>query len=155
QEHRLDVLVSLINDRSIEHVTLPRLRSWIAEPRAARYEIVDHDGAFNFAKLNNAAVGRSGRDRDLVLLLHNDVVRSTPECPQTMAMQLLADPTSGFVGMKLYSPDGKVVQHGGIRVGDYVCGSGYYELCHCETPAEFVDAERVSLGVTFACAMTR
>ena len=72
-----------------------------------------------------------------------------------MAMQLLADPSTGFIGMKLYYPGGNEVQHGGIRLGAYVRGSGYYDIIHAGSPAEFVDAEHISLGVTFACAMTR
>ncbi len=155
QEHRLDVVVALVNNRSIEPRTLPRLRSWIEGPRTSKYEILDHDGAFNFARLNNAAVGRLGEGQDLVLLLNNDVELTTPQCLQSMAMQLLADPSIGFVGIRLYYPDGKEIQHGGIRMGAYIRGSGFYEILHARSAAEFVDADHISLGVTFACAMTR
>ena len=155
QEHRLDVVVALVNNRSIEPGTLPRLRSWIEGPRTSKYEILDHDGAFNFARLNNAAVGRLGEGQDLVLLLNNDVELTTPQCLQSMAMQLLADPSIGFVGIRLYYPGGKEIQHGGIRMGAYICGSGFYEILHARSAAEFVDADHISLGVTFACAMTR
>ena len=128
---------------------------WIDRPRRSRHEILDHDCAFNFAKLNNAAVARLGGDRDLILLLNNDVELTTPQALQTMAMQLLADRSIGFIGIKLYYPGGIEIQHGGVRVGKYLCGPGYNQIIHSRSAAEFVDAERISLGVTFACAMTR
>jgi GT2 family glycosyltransferase len=154
QEHQLDVVVALVNNRSTQESTLPRLRSWIAVPRAARHEILDDDCAFNFAKLNNGAVARLGDDRDLILLLNNDAELSTPQALQTMATQLLADPAIGFVGIKLYYPGGDV-QHGGVRVGEFIVGSGFNRIEHCHFPAVFVDAERISFAVTFASAMTR
>ena len=101
------------------------------------------------------AVTRFGRDRDLVLFMNNDVELSTPECLQTMAIQLLADPTSGFVGIRLYYPGGEEIQHGGIRVGPHLYGSGFYEIIHARSSDEFVEAERISMGVTFACVMAR
>ena len=79
---------------------------WKASPRTARYELLDHDGAFNFARLNNTAIARFGHDRDLFLFLNNDVELSTPQALQVMAMQLLADRGIGFVGIKLYYPGG-------------------------------------------------
>ena len=66
QEHRLDVVVVLVNNRSTDETTIPRLLSWINSPRMCRHEILDHDGAFNFAKLNNTAIARLGQDRDLI-----------------------------------------------------------------------------------------
>ncbi len=155
QEHRLDVVVALVNNRSAEPHTLPDLRSWIEKPRRLRYEVMDHDGAFNFARINNGAVARYGHDRDLILFLNNDVELTTPSCLQSMAMHLLAHPSTGFVGIKLYYPGGTEIQHGGIRLGALICGSGFNEILHSRTTGEFVDADRISLGVTFACAMTR
>jgi GT2 family glycosyltransferase len=155
QEHRLDVLVVLVDNRSSVAETMPRLRDWTKQPRTARYEILDDDGAFNFARLNNAAIGKFGRDRDLILFLNNDVELSTPEALQVMAMQLLADPRAGFVGIKLLYPGGDEVQHGGVRLFEETYGAGYYRFAHSRQPCEFVDAEHVSLCVTFACAMTR
>ena len=98
---------------------------------------------------------RFGGDRELVLLLNNDVEMRTPQTLQTMAMQLLADPTIGFVGIKLYYPGDYEIQHGGIRVGRLLCGSGYNEVRHAKCVEEFVDSDHVAVGVTFACAMTR
>ncbi len=155
QEHALDVLVVLVNNRSTKPTTRLRLLDWKASPRMARYELLDHDGAFNFARLNNTAIARFGHERDLFLFLNNDVELSTPQTLQVMAMQLLADRGIGFVGIKLYYPGGNEVQHGGVRFVEHVHGSGYHLLAHAKSITEFVDADRVSLCVTFACAMTR
>ena len=155
QEHRLDVRVALVNNRSIEPETLPRLRAWISESRTAGHTILDHDGAFNFARINNIAAEQLGKESDLFLFLNNDVVLRSPQCLQTMSMELLANPTAGFVGIKLYYADGSEIQHGGVRFVEEICGAGYYRISHSQYGSEFVDAERISLGVTFACAMTR
>ena len=112
-------------------------------------------GAFNFARLNNEAVARFGGDRDLILLINNDVEISTPQTLQTIASQLLADRSIGFLGIKLFYPGCEEIQHGGVRVGELINGSGLNEIKHDRGPNEFVDAERISMGVTFACAMTR
>ena len=109
--------------------------------RVARYEILDHDAAFNFAKLNNDSRRALGRDRDLVLFLNNDVELSTPETLQTMAMQLLADRPLAFVGIKLYYPDGKEVQHGGIWVSPHLRFWLLSVQLHRPIRADFVDAE--------------
>ncbi len=155
QEHRLDVRVALVNNRSIEPETLPRICDWIAGSRTATYTILDHDGAFNYARLNNTAVAQLGKDSDLILFLNNDVVLRSPQCLQTMGMELLANPTAGFVGIKLYYADGIGIQHGGVQFTEEIRGSGHYRICHARFRSEFVDDERISLGVTFACAMTR
>ncbi len=155
QEHTLDLLVVLVNNRSAKPVTRPRLLDWMANPRTARYELLDHDGAFNFARLNNSAIARFGHERDLFLFMNNDVELSAHQALQVMAMQLLADRGIGFVGIKLYYPGGNDVQHGGVRFVEDKYGSGYYMISHARHSSEFVDTERVSLCVTFACAMTR
>jgi GT2 family glycosyltransferase len=155
QEHQLDTLVALVNNQSVEATTLPRLHWWIDAHRRSRYEILNLDYSFNFARLNNEAVGRLSGDRDLIFLLNNDVELTMPQTLETLALQLLADPSIGFVGIKLYYPGGQEVQHGGIRVGELIYGSGYNEIKHDRSAADFVDADRITLGVTFACAMAR
>ena len=137
QEHVLDVLVVLVNNRSQEPKTRPRLRDWIASPRTLRYDLLDDDGAFNFARLNNKAIARFGHDRDLFLFLNNDVELSTPQTLQVMAMQLLADRGIGFVGIKLYYPGGNEIQHGGLRFVEHVEGTGYPSLTHAKSASGF------------------
>jgi O-antigen biosynthesis protein len=156
QEHELDVQVVMINQRSREAQTVPMLRAWADQPRRNRYEIVDHDGAFNFARMNNRVFEAFGRTKDLVLFLNNDTEMLSVDCFQTMAMQLLADPACGFVGMRLLYPHDQTVQHGGIKVwADTLYVSGCHKIDHSRGGDEFVNDERIAFGVSFAIAMTR
>jgi O-antigen biosynthesis protein len=156
QVHDLDVRVVLIDNRSRDPETSRILRRWIASPRRGRYEIVRHDGPFNYARMHNLVVASSGSDADLLLFLNNDAELVSVDCLQVMAMQLLADASCGFVGIRLMYPDGRQVQHGGIKIlGEslYVCG--FHRTDHARDPGEYVADERMAFGVTFACAMTR
>ncbi|CAN5852261.1 hypothetical protein BH23PLA1_BH23PLA1_02350 [soil metagenome] len=155
QQHQLDVLVALIDNGSVGLGTRPALEDWTGRPRRLRYEVIEHPGAFNFARLNNLASDRFGENRDLLLFLNNDVELKSADSLQTMAMQALADRTCGFVGIKLLYPDGQEVQHGGVRIAEGTYGAGYYVVDHPRGPEDFVDDEHVSFGVTFACAMVR
>ena len=54
-------------------------------------------------------------------------------------MQLLADASCGFVGIRLMYPDDRQVQHGGIKImgeSPYVCG--FHRTDHARQPGEFV-----------------
>ena len=50
QEHRLDVVVALVNNRSLEQETLLRIREWIGSPRTAHYQVFDHEGRFQLCQ---------------------------------------------------------------------------------------------------------
>ena len=155
QQHGLEVTVALIDNGSEGVGTLPALEDWIARPRRHRYEVLDHPGAFNFARLNNAAIERLGAGHDLLLFLNNDVELTSMDCLQAMAMQALADRGCAFVGIKLLYPGGAEVQHGGVRLTEDLYGAGYFVVDHPRGPKDFVDDERIAFGVTFACAMVR
>ena len=148
--------VVLVNNGSVDPGTAGTLRSWLAVPRRNTYTIAKDNGAFNFGRIHNAVIGRHGRGRDLLLFLNNDVELISRDCLQVMAMQLRADESCGFVGIRLVYPEDGRVQHGGIQVADepmYTCG--YNRIDHATGTEEFVHDERIVLGVTFACAMTR
>jgi GT2 family glycosyltransferase len=156
QMHDLDVRVVLIDNRSRDPETRRLLRRWLASPHRDRYEIVQHDGPFNYARMHNLVVASTGCDADLLLFLNNDAELVSVDCLQAMAMQLLADESCGFVGIRLMYPDDQQVQHGGIKIwGEslYVCG--FHRTDHARDPGEYVADERITFGVTFACAMTR
>ena len=155
QEHGLDVLVALIDNGSERPETGLAIEEWLARERRLRYERVDHPGAFNYARLNHDGIRRHGEGRDLLLFLNNDVELGSPDCLQTMAMQALADPSCAFVGIRLLYPDGRDVQHGGVRITEVVAGSGYTFVDHSKSSSQFVEDERIAFGVTFACAMVR
>ena len=130
QRHGLDVKVVLVDNRSADPETARLLGSWIDQPRRGRYELVKHNGAFNYARINNEAVRRSEGGADLVLFLNNDVELLSSDCLETMAAQLLADDRCGVVGIRLMFPDGRGVQHGGLKVTHHLIGSGYYVIGH-------------------------
>jgi GT2 family glycosyltransferase len=154
QEHDLEVRVVLVDNRSTDPETRPALDAWMAQPRRLRYEVMDHDGAFNFNRMNNLAIARYGNDADLLLFLNNDVELISPDALRTLSTQLLADPGCGFVGLRLMYPNGDV-QHGGVAVAPEIFGSGFFTIQHGVDQPEFVWDEKVCLAVTFACAMTR
>ncbi len=156
QRHELDVEVVIVNNRSRDPQTVPMLRSWLNQPRRHRYEIADHDGAFNYARINNGVFDRFGRAKDLILFLNNDTEILSVDCFQTMAMQAMADEQCGIVGIRLLFPDDGAVQHGGIKIWDNllsVCGC--HQIDHSRTAEEYVNDERIAFGVTFAAAMMR
>ena len=156
QEHSLDVDIVLVNNLSCDARTLPLISSWLKEPRRHRYHLVDDDGAFNYARINNDAYKRFGRSKDLILFMNNDTEILSVDCFQTMAMQALSDAKCGAIGIRLLYPDDGTVQHGGIKICDNrlsVCGS--HAVDHARNAEEYVNDERISFGVTFAVAMMR
>ncbi len=156
QRHELSLEVLLVDNRSQDPATAARIRSWLAGERINRYTLIQHDGPFNYGRIHNAAVAGHARDRDLVLFLNNDVELVSEDCLQTMAMHLVVEASCGFVGIRLLYPGGPAVQHGGIKVCDgptYICG--FHSLGHSSGIEEYVNDERVAMGITFACAMTR
>ncbi len=156
QEHELDVEVVMVNQRSRDPQTKRILRAWMDRPRRYRYQILDHEGAFNYARMNNGAFEKFGRDKDLLLLLNNDTEIFSVDCFQTMAMQALADEKCGIVGMRLLYPDDGSVQHGGMKIWDNVLAvCGFHLVDHSRRPDEYVNDERIAFGVTFAVAMMR
>ncbi|MHB1556754.1 MAG: glycosyltransferase family 2 protein [Isosphaeraceae bacterium] len=156
QNHELSLEVLLVDNRSQDPATTVRIRSWLAADRRNGYRRIQYDRPFNYGQMHNALIAEHGRGRDLVLFLNNDVELISEDCLQTMAMHLMADASCGFVGIRLLYPGGLAVQHGGIKVCDgrtYVCG--FHPLGHASSVDEYVNDERVAMGVTFACAMTR
>jgi GT2 family glycosyltransferase len=155
QEHALDVHVILVNNRSADPATLPALRGWMGLARRNRYTIVDDDGPFNFARINNTAFAAHGAGRDLLLFLNNDVELESPDCLQTLAAHLLRDEGCAFAGIRLVYPGDRAIQHAGIVVGEALTGSGYHGVTHAPATRGFPEDEHVTFAVTFACAMTR
>src|SRR5262249_48106985 len=90
--------------------TLELLERLATDPRV---RILRHEGAFNFAALNNRAV-REARG-EIVVLLNNDVEVISGLWLEEMVSQALR-PDVGAVGAKLLYPDGRV-QHAGVLLG--------------------------------------
>ncbi len=155
QSHSLDVTVAIVSAPSIEAGTEATIASWTDKPRTNRYERLVLEGPFDPARLTNEAVEQLGAGVDCILMLRPEVELKSPEAIQTMAMQLLADPGCGVVGLKLVGPDGRSVRHAGLKMFETHDGSGYDRLGTVRHPREFVNDEHVILGVSLACAMTR
>ena len=155
QQHDLDMKVLLINNQSRDPSTMSGLRQWLARPGRCHFEVTDHAGAFNYARIHNRAVARSGGDRDLFLFLNNDVELHSPDCLQTLALHLLASPECAFAGIRLNFPEGGGIQHGGIKIHESALTCGCYPFLHAAEPTDYVAEERVVFAVTFACAMVR
>jgi GT2 family glycosyltransferase len=154
QEHALGVQVLLINNQSGD-TTVAGMKRWLAQPRRNRFALVDHTGAFNFARIHNQAVARYAGSHDLLLFLNNDVELISSDCLQTLAMHLLATPESAFAGIRLNYPGGQGIQHGGITIHETALTCGCYPFLHSTEITDYVAEERAVFGVTFACAMVR
>ena len=100
----------VVDNESKEPETLALLERLASE---ARVRVVRHEGAFNFAALNNHAV-REARG-EIVVLLNNDIDVTSALWLDEMVSHALR-PGIGAVGAKLLYPDGRV-QHAGVVLG--------------------------------------
>jgi GT2 family glycosyltransferase len=155
QQHDLDVRVLLINNQSRDPATMFELDQWLSRPRRNRFAVIDHDGAFNYARMHNHVVDVHGGDHDLLLFLNNDVALLSPDCLQTLALHVLAEKECAFAGIRLSFPEGGGVQHGGIKIDNSALTCGCYPFVHATEITDYVAEERVVFAVTFACAMVR
>jgi GT2 family glycosyltransferase len=155
QEHDLDVRVLVIDNGSREAATIAGMERWLAQPRRSAFELVEDQGAFNYARIHNRAIAEHGGSRDLLLFLNNDVELIAPDCLQTLAMHVLTTPGCAFAGIRLNFPGGQEVQHGGIKIHETALTCGCYPFVHATEITDYVTEERAVFGVTFACAMVR
>ncbi len=145
----------LVDNNSLNPSTKEQLTAWLARPRRHEYILHEHPGAFNFAKINNDAFTRFGRDATHVLFLNNDVEMTDPQTLSIMISNLVYDPKIGFCGIRLDYPMGGGIQHGGIKFGLEMRGGPLFRTTHMTSFEEFVFDDHVVTAVTFACAMVR
>jgi GT2 family glycosyltransferase len=155
QEHGLNLTVVLIDNNSHLSKTKEKIESWLSQTRKNKYIVHPDFGSFNYARLNNSAFKKYGANSDLILFLNNDVELVSKNCLQTMATQCLVDSRTAFVGIRLMYPNSNEIQHGGVAVVPGLSLSGLYSIGHCKHQEDFVMIDRITTGVTFACAMTR
>ena len=105
---RLEIVV--VDNGSDDPETLRELDALRA---AGEITLLRDDGAFNFARLNNAAA-RAARG-EMLVLLNNDTTARDPGWLRALAAHALR-PGAGAVGCKLLYPDGGV-QHAGLALG--------------------------------------
>jgi GT2 family glycosyltransferase len=82
---------------------------------ARRHVVMPYKGAFNFSRMNNAAVAQHGADADFVLFLNNDV-EATQDGFLVRLRRLAARRDVGAVGALLMYAD-RTVQHAGVVLG--------------------------------------
>ena len=82
---------------------------------AERHIVMPFEGAFNFSRMNNAAVAKHGADADFVLFLNNDI-EATQDGWMTRLAALANRPDIGAVGALLMYADQRV-QHAGVIMG--------------------------------------
>lgn len=103
----LDIIV--IDNDSRERAT----QAYFAGLNDPRLRVIPDPGPFNWAAINNRAVGFARGD--LLVLLNNDIEIIEAGWLREMVAHMLR-PEVGVVGAKLLFPDGRI-QHAGIAVG--------------------------------------
>ncbi|MGS4946671.1 glycosyltransferase family 2 protein [Meridianimarinicoccus sp. RP-17] len=146
---RMEILV--IDNGSDDPETLAELGALAA---AGQITLLRDDGAFNFARLNNAGA-RAARG-DLLVLLNNDTTARDPGWLRTLAAHALR-PGIGAVGCKLLYPDGDV-QHAGVALGIRGGAQHVFVGLRADDPGynHLAAVDRSVTAVTAAClAVTR
>lgn len=119
----------------------------------ARIRVIRDDREFNYAALNNRAVGLA--KGEVIALINNDIEIITPGWLDEM-VGLVLRPGVGAVGAKLWYPDG-TLQHGGVIVGlGGVAGHAHWGIGRHD-PGYFGRAvlTQVLSAVTAACLVVR
>ncbi len=107
--HPIDELV-LVDNGSVE----PETRALVERLRKdVKVSVLEAPGPFNWAAINNDAVGAC--HSDLVLFLNNDI-EATSEGWLAAMVEHAQRPEVGAVGARLVYPDGSL-QHGGVILG--------------------------------------
>jgi glycosyltransferase involved in cell wall biosynthesis len=104
----LELLV--VDNDSVEPETFEVFDGMSGDPRV---RILRAPGPFNYAKINNFAVGQARGE--ILLLLNNDIAVTSPGWLDEMVRHAVR-PEVGAVGARLLYPDGRV-QHGGVVLG--------------------------------------
>ncbi|MEM1169434.1 MAG: glycosyltransferase, partial [Cyanobacteria bacterium P01_H01_bin.35] len=149
--------VFVIDNESDESETLEYLASlkdlYLGEANISVIPIVNTDGKFNFAAINNRALEKA--KTEYVLFLNNDTEVISPNWLSQM-MGYAKIPGVGAVGAKLIYPD-KRIQHAGVIHGLHHGLAGHaFKLLHSENRGYLSQASvsRNYSAVTAACMLT-
>lgn len=99
------------------------------ETLKARLNVLYYEGDFNFSVINNWAVSRLTGQYSHYLLCNNDIEAIESGWLERM-LELGQKPSVGIVGAKLYYPDRKTIQHGGVCVGAYGVAEHFGKYMH-------------------------
>jgi len=103
--------ILLVDNGSDDSEALAYFRTLHEQDR--RVHVLRDDSPFNYAALNNMAVGQAGGN--VVVLLNNDIEVISPEWLGEL-VALALQPGVGAVGARLWYPN-KTLQHGGVILG--------------------------------------
>ena len=148
-----DIDIVVIDHQSIE----PQSQEYLAAI-SDRVTVMPYSGAFNFARMNNAAVATHGRNHPFIVFMNNDIEAIKPGWLQRLR-SLAGQKDIGVVGVNLLYSD-RTIQHSGVIVGL----SGAADHGHRQAPYErngrrlpgldrALIATREYSAVTAACMM--
>ncbi len=112
-EHNRTRMEILVVDNQSEAAETRSFLDRFAETAPLR--VLPHDGAFNWALINNRAAART--DADVLIFLNNDTVALTPDWCDELCSQAIR-PGVGAVGARLLYADG-AIQHAGVVTGGW------------------------------------
>lgn len=104
--------ILVVDNQSSAPATRAFLESYA---RLAALRVVEHDGAFNWALMNDRAAQVT--DADVLIFLNNDTVVATTDWCDELCSQALR-PEVGVVGARLLYEDGSI-QHAGVVLGGW------------------------------------
>jgi O-antigen biosynthesis protein len=149
--NQVDLELIVVDNQSQEPETERFLRK-VASSAVGR--VVQYDGSFNWAAMNNVAATQS--DADIFVFLNNDTVILSPDCWDALSAQALR-PEVGAVGARLLYADG-TVQHAGVVMDEWHSFASHEGTGLAGNAGGYLDrnlvAREVSM-VTGACLATR
>ena len=149
--NRVEMELIVVDNQSTAAATRVFLDSY---SRLSALRVLEHDGAFNWALMNNRAA--KATDADVLIFLNNDTVVATPDWCDELCSQALR-PDVGAVGARLLYEDG-AIQHAGMVVGGWHAFAAHEGMGSPGASAGYLGrhalVRQVSV-VTGACLATR
>lgn len=119
----------------------------ILKKRFPNVNLIINNTNRGFAAANNQGIQAS--TGDIIIMLNQDTIIE-PECIRVMVRALVADPTVGIVGCKIYHEDGKTLQHaGGILHPNALTdhrGAGELDIGQYEQPLDVQYVTGAAIG---------
>jgi O-antigen biosynthesis protein len=135
--------------------TAPETRAVLESfSRLAPLRVMEHDGRFNWALINNRAA--EAIDADVLIFLNNDTVVLSPNWCDALCAQALR-PEVGAVGARLLYSDGSL-QHAGLVMGGWHAFAAHEGMGASAGDPGYLDRHlklRQVCTVTGACLATR
>ncbi len=118
------------------------------------FRLIRHDGAFNWALMNNMAAEQAGAD--VLVFLNNDTVVLTPDWCDALCANAMR-PDVGAVGARLLYEDG-TIQHAGVVMSEWHGLTVHEGMGAAGSDPGYLDRHRLVRevsAVTGACLATR